>query len=127
MPIAVVWGGILVIAQIEQLLAPELRWWGHAFVHLWTAAWTTVIAVTAARVLRSWGTAGGLLRPVVATAGLLAAIAAVTNLLEIVGAYPTLRTFHDAVNRVGAPVGWLLLANLLLLVLLGHRERPAFP
>jgi hypothetical protein len=123
--IAVVWGGILVIAQVEQLLAPELRWWGHAFVHLWTAAWTTVIAVTATRVLRSARAAEGALRPVVLTACLLAATAAATNLLEIVGAYPTLRAFHDAVNRVGAPVGWLLLANLILIVLFGRPERVA--
>jgi hypothetical protein len=92
--IAVVWGGILVIAQVEQLLAPELRWWGHAFVHLWTAAWTTVIAVMATRVLRSGRAGGGAVRPLVLTACLLAATAAVTNLLEIVGAYPTLRAFH---------------------------------
>ena len=123
--IAVVWGGILVIAQVEQLLAPELRWWGHAIVHLWTAAWTTVIAVTATRVLRSGRTVGGALRPVVLTVCLLAATAAVTNLLEIVGAYPTFRAFHDAVNRVGAPVGWLLLANLILIVLFGRHEHVA--
>jgi hypothetical protein len=123
--IAVVWGGILVIAQVEQLLAPELRWWGHAFVHLWTAAWTTVIAVTATRVLRSARAAEGALRPVMLTACLLAATAAATNLLEIMGAYPTLRAFHDAVNRVGAPVGWLLLGNLILIVLFGRPERVA--
>ncbi len=123
--IAVVWGGILVIAQVEQLLAPELRWWGHAFVHMWTGAWTTVIAVTATRVLRSGRTVGGALRPLVLTTGLLAASAAATNLLEIVGAYPTLRAFHDAVNRVGAPVGWLLLANLILIVLFGRHNRVA--
>jgi hypothetical protein len=123
--IAVVWGGILVIAQVEQLLAPELRWWGHAFVHLWTAAWTTVIAVTATRVLRSGRAGGRALRPLVLTAGLLAASAAATNLLEIVGAYPTLRAFHDAVNRVGAPVGWLLLANLILIVRFGRHEHVA--
>ena len=120
-----VWGGILVIAQVEQVLAPELRWWGHAFVHLWTAVWTTVIAVTATRVLRSDRAGGGALRPVVLTACLLAATAAATNLLEIVGAYPTLRAFHDAVNRVGAPVGWLLLANLILIVLFGRPKRVA--
>jgi hypothetical protein len=123
--IAVVWGGILVIAQVEQLLAPELRWWGHAFVHLWTAAWTTVIAVTATRVLRSGRAVGGALRPVVLTACLLAATAAVTNLLEVVGTYPTLRAFHDAVNRVGAPVGWLLLADLILIVRLGRHKHGA--
>jgi hypothetical protein len=123
--IAVVWGGILVIAQVEQLLAPELRWWGHAFVHLWTAAWTTIIAVTATRVLRSGRAVGGALRPVVLTACLLAATAAVTNLLEVVGTYPTLRAFHDAVNRVGAPVGWLLLAHLILIVRLGRHKHGA--
>jgi hypothetical protein len=53
----------------------------------------------------------------------LSTAAAVANLLEIVGAYPTLRTFHDAVNRVGAPVGWLLLANLILIVVLGRHQR----
>jgi len=120
--IAVVWGGILVIAQVEQLLAPELRWWGHAVVHVWTAAWATVIAVTAARVLRSGRASRQPLRLVVVTALLLAATAAVANLLEIVGAYPAYRAFHDAVNRVGAPVGWLLLANLVVIVVLGRRE-----
>jgi hypothetical protein len=80
------------------MLAPELRWWGHAFVHLWTAAWTTVIAVMATRVLCSGRAVGVALRPVVLTACLLAHTAAVTNLLEIVGTYPTLRAFHDAVT-----------------------------
>lgn len=121
--IAVVWGGILAIAQFEQLLAPEVRWWGHAFVHLWIAAWTPVIAVTAARLMRSGRASGRALRIAVVTALVLSTAAAVANLLEIVGAYPTLRTFHDAVNRVGAPVGWLLLANLILIVVLGRHQR----
>jgi hypothetical protein len=121
--IAVVWGGILAISQVEQLLAPELRWWGHAFVHLWIAAWTTVIAVTAVRVLRSGRASGRALRIAMVTAVVLATGAAVANLLEIVGAYPTLRAFHDTVNRVGAPVGWFLLANLILIVVLGRHQR----
>ena len=121
--IAVVWGGILAIAQTEQRLAPEVRWWGHAFVHLWVAVWTTVIAMAAARVLRAGGVPGRTLGIAVGTAFVLSTTAAVANLLEIVGAYPTLRAFHDAVNRVGAPAGWLLLANLVVIVLLG-RHRP---
>jgi hypothetical protein len=118
--IVVVWGGILVIAQLERTLAPELRWWGHAFVHLWTAAWATVIATRAARARRSRRALGGALGLVVAAVTVLAAAAAVTNLLEMVGAHPALRAFHDAVHRVGAPVGWLLLANLILIALLGR-------
>jgi hypothetical protein len=120
--IALVWGGILVIAQIEQRLAPEMRWWGHAFVHLWTATWAAVIAVMAARALRLGPASRGALRVLAVTALVLATITTVTNLLEIVGAYPTLRAFHDAVNRVGAPVGWLLLANLIVIVMLGRRQ-----
>jgi hypothetical protein len=125
--IVVVWGGVLVIAQVETWLAPEMRWWGHAFVHLWTALWATVIAVTAARAQRSRRVVGGSLGLVVATATVLAGTAAVTNLLEMVGAHPASRAFHDAVHRVGAPVGWLLLANLIVIVLLGRGQRVAPP
>jgi hypothetical protein len=124
--IVAVWGGILVIAQVERTLAPEMRWWGHAFVHLWTALWATVIALTAIRVLRSSRAVGRALDLVVATATVLATTAAVTNLLEMVGAHPALRAFHDAVHRVGAPVGWLLLSNLIVIVLLG-RSRSIAP
>jgi hypothetical protein len=70
---------------------------------------------------------GGALGLVVATATVLAATAAVTNLLEMVGAHPASRAFHDAVHRVGAPVGWLLLANLIVIVLLGRGQRIAPP
>jgi hypothetical protein len=118
--IVLLWGGVLVIAQVERALAPEMRWWGHAFVHLWTAVWATVIAVTAARVQRSRRAVGGVLGLVLAAATVLAATAAVTNLLEMVGAHPTLRALHDGVHRVGAPLGWLLLANLILIMLLGQ-------
>jgi len=123
--IAVVWGGVLVIAQVESSLAPEMRWWGHAFVHLWTALWATVIAVTATRVRRSRRAVGGALGLLLTTATVLAATTAVTHLLESVGAHAALRAFHDVVHRVGAPVGWLLLANLILIVLLGRDQRIA--
>lgn len=123
--IVLLWGGVLVIAQVERSLPPELRWWGHAFVHLWTAAWATAIAVRATRVRRSHRSAGGALGPMLVAATVLAATATVANLLEMVGAHPSLRAFHDAVHRVGAPVGWLLLASLLLIVLRGRGQRIA--
>jgi len=118
MAIVVAWGGILVIAQVERSLAPEMRWRAHAFVHLWTAVWATVIARTAIRGRRSRRAVGGAPDRVLTAATVLAATAAVTDLLEMVGAHPALRAFRDAVHRVGAPVGWLLLANLLLVALL---------
>jgi hypothetical protein len=117
--IVVLWGGILVIAQIEQALPADLRWWGHAFVHLWTAASATVILVVAVRLLRSGRVTARALRTAIATSSVLAAIATVAGTLEVVGAYPAFRPFHDAVNTVAAPVGWLLLANLVAIVLIG--------
>ena len=123
--ITATWGGILVIARFEQLLAPELRWWGHAFVHLWVGFWAGTVAVTAIRARRSARGADRALRAAVTVAALLGAGAAITNLLELVGAHPTLREFHDAVNRVGAPLGWLLLGNLIVILLLDRVRRAA--
>ncbi len=123
--ITVIWGGILVIARLEQLLAPELRWWGHAFVHLWVGTWAATVAVTAIRVRRSGREADPAVRAAVTMAALLGALAAITNLLELVGVHPTLREFHDAVNRIGAPLGWLLLGNLVVAVLLEQHRRAA--
>jgi hypothetical protein len=114
--IVVLWGGILVIAAVERRLPADSQWIGHVIVHLWTAGTAAVIAGVVFTAWRGGRIPPGVMRPVVGLSGVLAAIAVVTGLLDAVGAYPSLRAFHDAVNAVAAPLGWLLLANLLLVV-----------
>jgi hypothetical protein len=46
----------------------------------------------------------------------IASIVTVAGVLDAIGVYPTLRAFHDRVNAVAAPLGWVLLASLLVLV-----------
>jgi hypothetical protein len=116
--IVALWGGILLIAQVEQMLPPEIRWWGHAFVHLWTATWTAIVVVAAVRLMRTAAIGQRVLQAAVWLTALLASVAAVTGALEVVGAYPDFRPFHDAVNTVAAPVGWLLLGSLTTVMVL---------
>lgn len=117
--IMLIWGGILVIAQIEQGLPVDRQWWGHAFVHLWTATLAVAIAVVAVRLLRAGRVQSGPLRWATGTTAVLAAGTAVGGYLDAVGAYPTMRAFHDVVTLVAAPVQWLLLASLVGVVIIG--------
>jgi hypothetical protein len=114
-----VWGGILVIAQIERGLPVDRQWWGHAFVHLWTATFAVAIAVVAVRLLRTGRVPSGPLRWATGTTAVLAVGTAVGGYLDAVGAYPTMRAFHDVVTLVAAPVQWLLLASLVAVVAIG--------
>lgn len=117
--IVVVWGGILVIAQIERGLPVDRQWWGHAFVHLWTATLAVGIAVTAVRLLRSRRVPSGPLQWAIGTTAVLAAGTAAGGYLDAVGAHPSMRVFHDLVAAVAAPVQWLLLASLVTVVAMG--------
>jgi hypothetical protein len=115
--IAVLWGGILVIAAIERRLPDAQQWYGHAAVHLWTVAVALTIASVGFTALRGDQVPTGWLRRLVGVVVTIASIVAVTSALDAVGAYPTLRAFHDRVNAVAAPAGWVLLASLISLVI----------
>jgi hypothetical protein len=114
--IAVLWGGILVIGAIERRLPEAQQWYGHAAVHLWTVAVALTIALVGYSALRQAQVPTGSLRRLVAAVVIIASIVTVASALDAIGAYPTLRAFHDRVNAVAAPAGWVLLAGLLLLV-----------
>jgi hypothetical protein len=127
--IAVLWGGILVIAAIERRLPDAQQWYGHAAVHLWTVAVALTIVLAGYAALRGDQMPTGSLRRLLGAVVLIASIVTVASALDAVGAYPTLRDFHDRVNAVAAPAGWVLLAGLILLVVvasateLGARHR----
>jgi hypothetical protein len=127
--IVVLWGGILVIAAIERRLPEARQWYGHAAVHLWTVAAALTIAVVGYRALRGHQVPSGALQRLVAAIVAIAAIVTLASALDAIGAYPTLRAFHDRVNAVAAPAGWVLLAGLITLVVvasateLGASER----
>ena len=129
--IAVLWGGILVIAAVERRLSDAQQWYGHAAVHLWTVAVTLTIALVGFAALRDDRVPTGSLRRLLGAVVVIASIVTVASALDAVGAYPTLRAFHDRVNAVAAPAGWVLLAALSLLVVvasateLGARHREA--
>jgi hypothetical protein len=124
--IVALWGGILVIATIERRLPDPQQWYGHAAVHLWTSGNAAIIAAAGWNGLRSQRVPEGLLRPLVGAGTALATIAAVAGILDAIGAHPTLRGFHDRVNAVAAPTGWLLLASLVAILLVGlNARRPA--
>ena len=114
--IVVLWGGILAIAAIERRLPDAHQWYGHAAVHLWTATIALSIAWVGFAALRDHQVPHGSLRRLVAAVVAVASFVTVANMLDAVGAYPSLRTFHDRVNAVAAPAGWVLLIALLVLV-----------
>lgn len=114
--IVVLWGGILAIAAIERRLPDAQQWYGHAAVHLWTAAIALSIAWVGLVALRGHQVPVGSLRRLVAAVVAIASLVTVANVLDAVGAYPSLRTFHDRVNAVAAPAGWVLLIGLVVLV-----------
>lgn len=115
--IAVLWGGILVIAAIERRLPDAHQWYGHAAVHLWTVAVALTIALVGYSALRGDQAPTASLRRLVGAVVLIASIVTVASALDAIGAYPTLRSFHDRVNAVAAPAGWVLLAGLILVVI----------
>jgi hypothetical protein len=117
--IAVLWGGILVIAAIERRLSDAQQWYGHATVHLWTVAAAATIATVGLTALRDGRIPTRPLRRLVGATAAIATVVAVASALDAVGAYPTLRAFHDRVNAVAAPAGWVLLASLVTLVVVG--------
>jgi hypothetical protein len=114
--IALLWGGILVIAAIERRLPDAQQWYGHAAVHLWTVAVALTIALVGFDTLRGDRVPTRSLRRLLGAVVMIASIVTVASALDAVGAYPTLRAFHDRANAVAAPAGWLLLAGLILLV-----------
>jgi hypothetical protein len=114
--IVVLWGGVLVIAAIERRLPDAQQWYGHAAVHLWTVAIAWAIAWVGFITLRDHRLPARALRWLVAAVVAVASFTSVANLLDAVGAHPSLRTFHDHVNAVAAPAGWLLLLMLLVLL-----------
>jgi hypothetical protein len=68
------------------------------------------------RALRGHQASSGSLRRLIAATVAIASTVTVASALDAVGAYPTLRAFHDRVNAVAAPAGWVLLAGLIALV-----------
>jgi hypothetical protein len=114
--IVVLWGGILVIAAIERRLPDAQQWYGHAAVHVWTVGVALAIALVAFSALRDNQVPSATLRWLVGAIIPTAWIVVIAGALDAVGAYPTLRAFHDRVNAVAAPAGWVLLAELLTLV-----------
>ena len=122
--IALLWGAIPVIVALEQRLPSEARWLGHAAFHVWTASISSALCVGAVRALRAQRVEGRLLRPVVIAATIAAGVVAVTNTIEAVAAYPSLRAVHDAINMLGAPAGWVLLALLVAIIVVGGAARP---
>jgi hypothetical protein len=58
------------------------------------------------------------LRRLVQATVAIGSIVTVASALDAVGAYPTLRAFHDRVNAVAAPAGWVLLAGLIALAVI---------
>jgi hypothetical protein len=129
--IAVLWGGIVAIAAIERRLPDPQQWYGHAAVHLWTAAVALTIALRGFTALRGDQVPTASLRRLLGAVVTIASIVTAASALDAIGAYPTLRAFHDRVNAVAAPAGWVLLAGLILLVVvasateLGARHRGA--
>jgi hypothetical protein len=127
--IAVLWGGILLIAAIERRLPDAQQWYGHVGVHLWTVAVTLTITLVGFGALRGDRVPTRSLRRLLGAVVMIASVWTVASALDAVGAYPTLRAFHDRVNAVAAPTGWVLLAGLILLVVvastteLGARHR----
>ncbi|TVR17998.1 MAG: hypothetical protein EA387_15560 [Nitriliruptor sp.] len=75
--IVVLWGGILSIAAIERRLPDPHQWYGHAAVHLWTAAITLSIAWVGFAALRGHEVSIGYLRRLVAA---VVAVASATAL-----------------------------------------------
>jgi hypothetical protein len=94
--IVVLWGGILVIAQIEARLPEAHQWLGHLTVHLWTATVAAGIAIGARRALRDRVVPPGPLASLVAVTVVHAASTSVMNLLDGIGALPGHRALHDA-------------------------------
>jgi hypothetical protein len=117
--IVVLWGGILVIAAIERRLPDAQQWYGHLTVHLWTAAAAATIATIGFAALHDRRIPARPLRRLVGATAAIASFVAIAGVLDAVGAYPTLRAFHDRVNAVAAPAGWVLLASLVTLVIVG--------
>lgn len=117
--ILLIWGGVLLLAAVERGLPPDQRWMGHAAVHVWVAAGAALVAVVALRAARGSARDEPLLRPLLLIVVGIAAVVVPASLLDAVGAYPTLRSFHDAVNAVAAPAGWALLASLAVLTVVG--------
>lgn len=123
--IVVLWGGIIVTAAIEQRLPDDQMWLGHATVHVWTAIIAGLIATVALRLSRCGPT--GVLTALVRITAIVATVTSVSAALEVAGAYPTLRRYHDLVDTIGEPAGWLLLGALLAVVgvgLLNTRHSP---
>jgi hypothetical protein len=114
--IVVLWGGILVLAAIERRLPEAQQWYVHAAVHVWTAAVALTIALVGLAALRGHQPPTGTLQRSVGAVVTIASIVTVAGFLDAIGAYPTLRAFHDRVNAVAAPLGWVLLASLIVLV-----------
>jgi hypothetical protein len=121
--IAVLWGGILVIAAIERRLPEAHQWYGHAAVHLWTVAVALAIALVGFSALRGDQVPTGPLRQLVGAVVIIASIVTVASALDAIGAYPALRAFHDRVNAVAAPATWVLLAGLISLVITASATR----
>jgi hypothetical protein len=121
--IALLWGAIPIIVALEQRLSPELRWLGHAGFHLWTATLSAALCGVAVAALRSQRVQDRLQRVLVAMAAGSAGLVAATNAVETVAAHPSLRSLHDVVNLVGAPAGWILLAVLVTVVIVGAAPR----
>jgi hypothetical protein len=114
--IVVLWGGILVVAAIERRLPDAQQWYGHAAVHLWTVVVALTVALVGFTALRGRQVPRGALRWLVGATVAISSIVTVASALDAIGAYPTLRAFHDRVNAVAAPAGWMLLACLIALV-----------
>jgi hypothetical protein len=122
--IVLLWGAIPLIVALEQRLAAEFQWLGHAAFHVWTATTAGVLCAVAFRAVRSHRIPPGLLRAVVTAATVVAGVVAATNALEAIAAHPSLRAVHDLLNTVGAPAGWILLAMLVATVIVAVVGRP---
>ena len=121
--IVLLWGAIPAIVAIERRLPADLQWLGHAGFHIWTATVAGVLCAVALRAVRSRQVPHGLLRRLSVAVIVAAGVVAVTNALEAIGAQPSLRAFHDVINAVGAPAGWVLLTVLCAVVFVGMAVR----
>jgi hypothetical protein len=116
--IVVLWGGVLVLAALERRLPEAQQWYVHAAVHVWTMAVALTIVWVGIRALRGHQVPFESLRRLVQATVAIGSIVTVASALDAVGAYPTLRAFHDRVNAVAAPAGWVLLAGLIALAVI---------
>ena len=117
--IVLLWGAIPAIVAIERRLPADLQWLGHAGFHIWRATVAGVLCAVALRAVRSRQVPRGLLRRLSVAVIIAAGVVAVANALEAMGAHPSLRAFHDVINAVGVPAGWVLLTVLCAVVFVG--------